>query len=173
MKGLGIGYFADKVIVGFGLASGILIVLNGLFSSYEVIMRYFFNSPTVWVLEITIYLVIASTFFALAYALLQKAHVKVDFITNYLTPRTSGNIRSLHLCSRYIVLAGARLGKRQDNVWCLPSVGSLANRLKGAHVHSEPVHSDREPLTDCSVHQTFLGSHSRVNPFPVQRCEQF
>lgn len=88
MKGLGIGYFADKVIVGFGLASGILIVLNGLFSSYEVIMRYFFNAPTVWVLEITIYLVIASTFFALAYALLQKAHVKVDFITNYLTPRT-------------------------------------------------------------------------------------
>ncbi|MGA2466887.1 MAG: TRAP transporter large permease subunit [Thermodesulfobacteriota bacterium] len=79
----------DKLCNGFGLLSGILIVLNGLFCFYEVVMRYFFNSPTIWVMETTIYLVIASTFFALAYVLMEKAHVRVDSIINYLSPRTA------------------------------------------------------------------------------------
>jgi len=78
----------DRVIVGTGLLGGILIVLNGLFVSYEVIMRYLFNSPTTWVMEISIYVTMASTFLSLAYTLREKAHVKVDFITNYLSGRT-------------------------------------------------------------------------------------
>jgi TRAP-type C4-dicarboxylate transport system permease small subunit len=75
----------DNVIRGLGLMAGILIVVNGVFVSYEVVMRYFFRSPTTWVLEITIYLVIASTFLALAYVLLEKAHVRVDSVTNLLS----------------------------------------------------------------------------------------
>jgi C4-dicarboxylate transporter DctM subunit len=51
-------------------------------------MRYLFNSPTVWVMEISIYVTLVSTFLSLAYTLRQKAHVKVDFITNYLSGRT-------------------------------------------------------------------------------------
>jgi C4-dicarboxylate transporter DctM subunit len=82
------GSFYDRIIVGSGLLGGGLIVLNGLFVTYEVLMRYLFNSPTVWVMEISIYVTLASTFLSLAYALRQKAHVKVDFITNYLSGRT-------------------------------------------------------------------------------------
>jgi C4-dicarboxylate transporter, DctM subunit len=78
----------DRFIVGTGLLGGILIVLNGLFVSYEVIVRYLFNSPTTWVMEISIYVTMASTFLSLAYTLREKAHVKVDFITNYLSGRT-------------------------------------------------------------------------------------
>ncbi len=78
----------DRLITGCGLLGGILIVLNGLFVTYEVTMRYLFNSPTTWVLEISIYVTMASTFLSLAYALREKAHVKVDFITNYLSGRT-------------------------------------------------------------------------------------
>jgi C4-dicarboxylate transporter DctM subunit len=82
------GSFYDRIIVGSGLLGGGLIVLNGLFVAYEVLMRYLFNSPTVWVMEISIYVTLASTFLSLAYALRQKAHVKVDFVTNYLSGRT-------------------------------------------------------------------------------------
>jgi C4-dicarboxylate transporter, DctM subunit len=89
MKAPKVGSSLDKIIVGFGFLSGILVVLNGVFVSYEVIMRYFFNAPTIWVTEVTIYLVTASTFFALAYVLLEKAHVKVDCLTNCLSPRTA------------------------------------------------------------------------------------
>jgi C4-dicarboxylate transporter DctM subunit len=82
------GSFYDRIIVGSGLLGGVLIVLNGLFVTYEVLMRYLFNSPTMWVLEISIYVTLASAFLSFAYALRQGAHVKVDFITNYLSGRT-------------------------------------------------------------------------------------
>jgi TRAP-type C4-dicarboxylate transport system permease small subunit len=82
------GSFYDRIIVGSGLLGGGLIVLNGLFVTYEVLMRYLFNSPTVWVMEISIYVTLASAFLSFAYALRQGAHVKVDFITNYLSGRT-------------------------------------------------------------------------------------
>ena len=39
-------------------------------------------------MEISIYVTLASTFLSLAYALRENAHVKVDFITNYLSGRT-------------------------------------------------------------------------------------
>ncbi len=78
----------DRVVEGGGLLGGVLIVLNGLFVTYEVTMRYVFNSPTTWVMEVSIYVTMASTFLSLAYALREKAHVKVDFITNYLSGRT-------------------------------------------------------------------------------------
>jgi TRAP-type C4-dicarboxylate transport system permease small subunit len=78
----------DRVVFGCGLVGGILIILNGLFVAYEVTMRYAFNSPTIWVLEVSIYVTMASTFLSLAYALREHAHVKVDFITNYLSGPT-------------------------------------------------------------------------------------
>lgn len=79
----------DKGIKGLGFLGGILILLNGIFITYDVMMRYCFNAPTIWVFEISIYLVIAATCISFAYALLEKAHVKVDFITNHLTGRTA------------------------------------------------------------------------------------
>lgn len=87
MKGMRIGYVLDKISVGFGLLSGILLICIAVLGTYEVVMRYFFNSPTVWVLETTIYLAIASTFLALAYVLVEKAHVNVDFVVNHIPPR--------------------------------------------------------------------------------------
>jgi C4-dicarboxylate transporter DctM subunit len=95
------GSILNGVFNGFGLLSAILLVLNGLFSSYEVVMRYFLNSPTVWVMEVTIYLVIASTFFALAYVLLLKGHVAVDTFTNHLSP---GTATRLEVCTSVLAI---------------------------------------------------------------------
>ena len=52
-------------------------------------MRYLFNSPTVWVMEVSIYVVIVATFISFAYVLLEKGHVKVDFVTTHLSGRTA------------------------------------------------------------------------------------
>ena len=78
----------DRIVTNCGLLGGALIVLNGLFVTYEVAMRFLFKAPTTWVMEISIYVTLASTFLSLGYALREKAHVKVDFITNYLSGRT-------------------------------------------------------------------------------------
>jgi C4-dicarboxylate transporter, DctM subunit len=81
--------FLNKGISGIGFLGGILVLLNGIFVTYEVIMRYVFNSPTTWVLETTIYVVIAATFISLAYVMLEKGHVKVDFVTAHLSGKTA------------------------------------------------------------------------------------
>lgn len=78
----------DHVIRGAGLTGGALILLTALFTTYEVVMRYFFRSPTTWVMEISIYVTLSGTFLSLAYVLWEKAHVKVDFVTNYLSGKT-------------------------------------------------------------------------------------
>ena len=81
--------FMDKIVDATGLLGGILILLTGLFVTYEVVMRYIFNSPTIWVMEISIYIIVAVSFLSLAYVLKEKAHVKIDFITNHLSGRAA------------------------------------------------------------------------------------
>ncbi len=81
--------FFDRLIGGAGLLGGLLILLTALFTTHEVIMRYFFRSPTTWVMEISIYVILAGMFLSFAYVLREKAHVKVDFITHYLSGRTA------------------------------------------------------------------------------------
>jgi C4-dicarboxylate transporter DctM subunit len=71
-------------------------------------MRYFFNRPTIWVLEISIYSIIASTFLAVAYVLLAKGHVRVDCVTNYLSGRTAVLLETFFsiLAILYILVLG-------------------------------------------------------------------
>jgi C4-dicarboxylate transporter DctM subunit len=82
------GDVIDGLIIWSARAGGILVPLAALCITYEVIMRYVFHSPTIWVMEVTIYMVMAGTFLALAYAMKQKSHVNVDFITNRLSGRS-------------------------------------------------------------------------------------
>jgi C4-dicarboxylate transporter, DctM subunit len=79
----------DRIVDGFGMLGGVLILCNAAFISFEVLMRYVFNAPTIWVQEVTIYLTILSGFLALSYALKEHAHVKVDFVTVHLGGRTA------------------------------------------------------------------------------------
>lgn len=87
----------DVLFVACGWVGSMLIPLAALCITYEVVMRYLFNSPTVWVSEVTIYLVMAATFLSLAYAMKEKAHVNVDFIVNKLSGRSLSNLKLLGL----------------------------------------------------------------------------
>jgi C4-dicarboxylate transporter, DctM subunit len=77
----------DKVNGLGGVLSGISILVMGFIVTYEVIMRYIFHSPTVWVLEITIYLSLASVFLAGGNAMRMKKHIMVDAVTSRLSSR--------------------------------------------------------------------------------------
>ena len=70
-----------------GALSGIAILILGIIVSYEVIMRYIFRSPTIWVADISLLLCIGSVFLAVGYAMKQKAHIAVDLITGRLSYR--------------------------------------------------------------------------------------
>ncbi|MCD6274373.1 MAG: TRAP transporter small permease [Deltaproteobacteria bacterium] len=47
---------------------------------YDVVMRYVFNSPTVWAQETCEYMMVFLTFIGLAETQKQKAHIRMDYL---------------------------------------------------------------------------------------------
>ena len=70
-----------------GWVAGVFILLTSFIVTYEVLMRGFFNAPTEWSIEISVYLIMASGFLGLAPALTGNNHISVDLITSKLSPK--------------------------------------------------------------------------------------
>ena len=66
--------------------SPVILIIMAL-AIYEVMMRYFFSSPTTWVWEINSQLMCLMGATAGCYTLLKGSHVSVDILTMRLTPR--------------------------------------------------------------------------------------
>jgi TRAP-type mannitol/chloroaromatic compound transport system permease small subunit len=62
--------------------------------SYEVIARYFFNAPTIWVFDVTYMLYGTIFMLGAAYALHKGAHIRTDFFFEAWSTRTKGVIDS-------------------------------------------------------------------------------
>ncbi len=73
-----------------GLAAGILLCVVIVIMNYEVIMRYFFRNPTIWVYEVTHYLLAAVMTWGLAWGLKVGAHITVEILTSRLSIRMRG-----------------------------------------------------------------------------------
>jgi TRAP-type C4-dicarboxylate transport system permease small subunit len=54
----------------------------------EVVMRYFFESPMLWVIEVTEYSLLWLTFLAATWVLRKEGHVVMDLLINRLNPGT-------------------------------------------------------------------------------------
>jgi TRAP-type mannitol/chloroaromatic compound transport system permease small subunit len=66
-----------------------------LIVSYEVIMRYVFDAPTIWVFDMT-YMLYGTVFMlGAAYALHKGAHIRTDFFYEKWTPKTKGMVDSI------------------------------------------------------------------------------
>jgi TRAP-type mannitol/chloroaromatic compound transport system permease small subunit len=62
--------------------------------SYEVVSRYFFNAPTIWVFDVTYMLYGTIFMLGAAYALHKGAHIRTDFFFEGWSTRTKGVIDS-------------------------------------------------------------------------------
>ncbi len=84
--------FADDVSAWFGKAFAWLIVLMTLGTSYEVVVRYLFNSPTPWAFDVSF--IMYGTLFMMggAYTLSRGQHVRGDFLYRSWQPRTQGAV---------------------------------------------------------------------------------
>ena len=56
--------------------------------SVDVVLRYFFNRPTVWVLEICEYILLYIVFLGAAWVLKEEGHVKIGLLVDRLSPKT-------------------------------------------------------------------------------------
>lgn len=79
--------FADAVSSWFGKTFGWLIILMTFGMSYEVLVRYLFNAPTPWALDISF--IMYGTMFMMggAYTLSRGGHVRGDFLYRMWQPR--------------------------------------------------------------------------------------
>ena len=91
----------NKVIKYSGYLASALFISIGFIVSYEVIMRYLFNSPTVWVNEISRFLQIWATYLALTYSFHKKEFIRITVIYDKLN---DAGKRFLDLISAIFIL---------------------------------------------------------------------
>jgi TRAP-type mannitol/chloroaromatic compound transport system permease small subunit len=84
----------DRFTDAIGLCVAWLNVPLVLAVSYEVVARYFFNAPTIWVFDVTYMLYAAIFMLGAAYALHKGAHIRTDFFFEGWSTRTKGVIDS-------------------------------------------------------------------------------
>ncbi|MDQ1899505.1 TRAP transporter small permease subunit [Paracoccus sp. WLY502] len=84
--------FADALSAWFGKAFAWLIILMTIGMSYEVMVRYLFNRPTPWALDISF--IMYGTLFMMggAYTLSRGGHVRGDFLYRLWSPRTQARV---------------------------------------------------------------------------------
>lgn len=84
--------FADSLSAWFGKAFGWLIIVMTFGMSYEVLVRYLFNRPTPWALDISF--IMYGTLFMMggAYTLSRGGHVRGDFLYRLWSDRTQAKM---------------------------------------------------------------------------------
>ena len=76
--------YYDKIVKYSGYLASALFITIGFIISYEVIMRYLFNSPTIWVNEVSRFLQIWATYLALTYSFHKNDFIRITVIYDRL-----------------------------------------------------------------------------------------
>jgi len=78
----------DAISNWLGSVVWVIFIPLTLITTYEVIMRYFFNAPTIWAWDVLIQLQLVVVALGAGYTLLHKGHVRMDVIWARFSPRT-------------------------------------------------------------------------------------
>ena len=85
----------DALSIWTGKAASWLVLIVVVFVVYEVLMRYVFHLPTLWVSESMVFGCGITYVLGAAWALQDNRHVKIDLIYGRLTPRQRAIIDSI------------------------------------------------------------------------------
>jgi TRAP-type mannitol/chloroaromatic compound transport system permease small subunit len=105
----------DAISEKTGKAISLLILLMMFITTVEVVGRYAFNHPTLWVWPINRQLFGVFILFAGIYAMSKEAHIRVEIVYDYFPPKMKMMARRIamvaFLCFMVaLVLQGSRLG---------------------------------------------------------------
>jgi TRAP-type mannitol/chloroaromatic compound transport system permease small subunit len=115
--------YVDRVSEWVGKATSYLILLLTAVISYEVVLRYGFNAPTIWAQETSTY--IFGAFFMLggAYVMRHEGHVRVDIVYSRLSPRGRAIVDIItfpiffFLFLGILVMEGTRMAVWSWSIW--------------------------------------------------------
>ncbi len=85
----------DRVLDILAAFSSILICFMLCIVCYEVVARYFFNSPTTWVVEISSIILLVTPFLVGAWILRRDGHVKMDLLLEQFGPKPRIVLRAI------------------------------------------------------------------------------
>lgn len=96
--------FIDKANFKVAVVVSYLIIVLMLIVTYEVVMRYVFNRPTQWSLELNGFIFCTLVAFGGAYTMLTAGHVNVDIIYNRFNLRTRSIISLITFTLAFLFL---------------------------------------------------------------------
>jgi TRAP-type C4-dicarboxylate transport system permease small subunit len=73
----------DAIVNVSALLGAVILVFVMLSVCAEIVMRYFFDKPIIWVIEISEYSLLLITFLASGWVLTRDAHISVDIVTRH------------------------------------------------------------------------------------------
>ena len=88
----------DTINTKQGDLTSLLILPLAIVVFYEVIMRYVFNSPTIWGFEATIFLYGLHFMFGYSYTEVLEGNVKVDIFTSRMPEKTRAILNIITHC---------------------------------------------------------------------------
>lgn len=89
------------------LLAGLVVLAITLLISYDVGMRYLFDSPQLFVDELAGFLQVFVIFAGLGYTFLTGNHVRVDLLTSHLAPARRARLRVVSLIAGLAVIVVA------------------------------------------------------------------
>lgn len=106
----------DRVCKGCFHASAWMMLAMTLIISYEVVVRYFFTRPTMWVADFTDYIMLYSTFLVSAELLKHGGHVRLTILQVYFSPKRA---KQLDVINAFIgaIVCGFVLWYGARDVW--------------------------------------------------------
>lgn len=137
--------FVKRLNTLMGIISGSLIIIIGILSVMEGILRGVFNSPTTWTLNISQYILIWAVFLGSAYAFQECNHVSVEFIREALGKRWGNRVRKVLSIAGYLlalIYVGVLLFYSIDLLTGAINVGKYtygALRIPAAYLYSAMV----------------------------------
>ncbi len=79
--------FADRLSTAVGWAISVLVPAMVVVIGYEVVARYYFNAPTIWAHDLSIFMFGYLGLLAGAYVQRRRRHITVDVLYMRLPPR--------------------------------------------------------------------------------------
>ncbi|MEM2958549.1 MAG: TRAP transporter small permease subunit [Candidatus Jordarchaeaceae archaeon] len=110
----------ENGIVRTSRALSILVLVASLQVFMELVLRYFFNRPTLWGLELSTYLCGASYILSGGYASLLEAHIRIDLIYGKVSKRGKALIDLILVFPLLMVTLGSLIWR--SSVWLKEAV---------------------------------------------------
>jgi TRAP-type C4-dicarboxylate transport system permease small subunit len=111
--------------------AGAILIFVTFAIFYDVIMRYLFNQPSIWITEVSTYLLLYMTFLGTAFALQQGVHIRVTFLSDLFSQRVQRGVTfvtscfALLFCAALLWQTGRMAWLALSRGWTSPSLLSV------------------------------------------------